>query len=101
MIAKDEAEKVKLAEQFERYHSDLRIHSLEFSPLVDPKEDFFSNFLSYSQGADLSFLGLKCPEGSSCEYEAYFLNLQENTKKVQNIAYVLCGEKMEFRKIFR
>ncbi len=101
MIARDESHKVKLFEQFEKYRTDLRIDQLEFTPLADSEERFFPNFDAYSQGADLSFLGLKYPEGSLEEYEGYLLNLLENTKKVGNIAYVLCGEKIEFRKIFR
>jgi amino acid transporter len=103
MIAKDDAQKEKLLIQFEKYRSELRINNLEFAPLVDAEENFFSNFTPHSQNANLTFLGMKGPDEniSALEYEEYYLNLLENTKSVNNIAYVLCGEKVEFRKIFR
>jgi len=103
MIAKDEAHKSKLFAQFDKYRSELRINQLEFAPLTDPDENFFANFEAHSQGVDLTFLGLKSPEENTSveEYEKYYLNLLANTKGVNNIAYVLCGEKIEFQKIFR
>lgn len=103
MIAKDENHKNKLFAQFDKYRLELRINNLEFAPFADSEEDFFSNFDSQSQGADLTFLGLKSPEENSSleEYEEYYSTLLKNTKGVNNIAYVLCGEKIEFRKIFR
>jgi amino acid transporter len=103
LIAKDDSHKNKLLEQFETYRSELRIKNLEFAPFADTDENFFSHFNAQSQNADLTFLGLKGPEENSSieEYEQYYLNLLEKTKSVSNIAYVLCGEKIEFRKIFR
>jgi hypothetical protein len=103
MIAKDDSHKEKLDIQFEKYRSELRMNNLSFAPFADPEENFFSHFDSHSQEADLTFLGLKKPEENTSveEYEAYYQNLLENTKKTNNIAYVLCGEKIEFRKIFR
>jgi len=103
MIAKDENHKAKLFSQFDKYRAELRINNLEFAPFADPEENFFSNFDTHSQSADLTFLGLKNPESNTSleEYEEYYLNLLEKTKGVNNIAYVLCGEKVEFRKIFR
>lgn len=101
MIVKDEVHKEKLLAQFETYRAQLRIPHLEFVPLVDPEENFFSNFQAHSQQADLTFLGLKSPEDNSIEeYQDYYSNLLEHTKSVNNIAYVLCGEKVEFRKIW-
>lgn len=102
MVARDEIHKIKLHEEFESYRTDLRIKNLEFAPLIDPEENFFANFAAQSQSADLTFLGLKKPEEgtSSAEYEAYYQNVLENTKRVNNIAFVMCGEKIEFRKIF-
>lgn len=103
MIAKDDAHKEKLLAQFEKYRTELRIRNLEFLPFVDLEENFFSNFASHSLKADLTFLGMKGPDEniSAADYEEYYLNLLEKTKSVSNIAYVLCGEKIEFRKIFR
>lgn len=102
MVAKDEAQKNRVTAQFETYRSELRINNLEFEPLYDPEDNFFSNFTTYSQRAALTFLELKGPEkGASVEeYTDYYLKLLENTKRVDNVAYVLCGEKIEFRKIF-
>jgi len=103
MITKEETQKDKLSTQFDKYRSELRINNLEFEPLADPEEQFFTNFDAQSQGADLTFLGLKKPEETTTldEYREYFASLLESTKGVNNIAYVLCGEKVEFRKIFR
>lgn len=103
MIAKDEAHKEKLFAQFDKQKSELRINHLEFAPFADAEENFFSHFDSHSQNADLTFLGLKKPEENTSveEYAQYYLNLLENTKNVNNVAYVLCGEQIEFRNIFR
>ena len=103
MIAKDGNHKEKLDRQFNVYHSELRINNLEFAPILDPNEDFFSNFETHSQDADLTFLGLKKPEEDAIakEYEEYYHNLSQNTKGVKNIAFVLCGEKIKFRNIFK
>lgn len=103
MIVKDEAHREKLHQQFETYHSELRINNLEFIPIVDPNEDFFSNFETHSQNANLTFLGLKKPEESTmaAEYADYYQNLLQNTKGVNNIAFAMCSEKIEFRNIFR
>lgn len=103
ITTKDTPHKDKLIAQFENYRSELRINNLELSHVADAEENFFSNFTTHSQDADLTFLGLKGPEEGTTieEYEEYYKNLLENTKGVSNIAYVLCGEKIEFRKIFR
>jgi amino acid transporter len=103
MIAKDEIHKEKLYQQFEIYRSELRMNNLEFTPIVDPNEDFFSNFEAHSQNADLTFLGLKKPEENAlaAEYAEYYQNLLQNTKGVNNIAFAICNEKVEFRNIFR
>ncbi len=103
MLAKDEAHQNKLHQQFDMYSSELRIKNLEFCPILDPNENFFTNFEAHSQNADLTFLGLKKPEENTTaeEYEEYYQNLSQNTKGVNNIAFVICGEKFEFRNIFR
>jgi amino acid transporter len=103
MIAKDESYQTKLYQQFDMYRSELRINNLEFSPILDPNENFFANFETHSQNADLTFLGLKRPEENTPaeEYEEYYQTLLQNTKGVNNIAFVICGEKIEFRNIFR
>ena len=103
MIAKDEPQKEKLQQQFEKHRSELRIDNLEFTPIVDAKEDFFLNFESYSQQADLTFLGLKKPEETTtaAEYAEYYQDLLQKTKGVNNIAFCVCSEKIEFRNIFR
>jgi hypothetical protein len=103
MIAKDELHKKNLYQQFDTYRCELRINNLEFSPILDPREDFFTNFEAHSQNADLTFLGLKKPEENTSaeEYAEYYQNLLQNTRSVNNIAFVICGEKIEFRNIFR
>jgi amino acid transporter len=102
MIVKDELTKEKLHQQFETYRSDLRIKNLGFAPIVNSNEDFFSNFEAHSQNADLTFLGLKKPDENTvaAEYAEYYQNLLQNTKGVNNIAFAICSEKIEFRNIF-
>lgn len=100
MIAKDEKVEHDLIEQFEKYRSRLRIKDLEFSPIIDAKEDFFSHL--EDQKADLTFLGLMKPTPSTTveKYGEYYKNLLEQTKSIKNIAYVLAGEEIAFRRIF-
>lgn len=102
MAARSEEEKLKFAEQFEKYRVRLRIKNLEFSPILNQDRDFFSILQTESQNADLTFLGLKRPDSATCvnEYADYYVSLLENTRGINNIAYVLSGEKVQFRKIF-
>lgn len=102
MIAKNEKEQTELFRRFEKYRPRLRINNLEFSPILHPEGDFLSNFREESQDADLTFLGLKHPNESTSieEYSDYYLKLLESTEGVNNIAYVLSGEQVQFRKIF-
>ena len=102
MIAQDEELKNEFVAQFQKYRSRLRIKDLEFSPFIDEGGDFFSNFAKSSQATDLTFLGLKKPTEKTTfeEYKDYYLRLLENTQGVSNIAYVLSGERVKFRKIF-
>lgn len=100
MIAKDEKTYEEASEQFEKVGSRLRIKNLEFSPILDPEGDFFANL--QTQKGDLTFLGLKRPAHDTAleEYHDYYLKLLEKTQGVKNIAYVLSGEDLSFRKIF-
>jgi len=102
MMTKNEEQKAKLSMQFHKYKEKLRIKNLEFSVLVDPNQDFFPNLLTHSHDASLTCLGLKKPDATTTveEYTDYYLKLQEQVKGLNNIAYVLCGEKVKFRKIF-
>lgn len=97
-----EEDKVKLMSQFEKYHQRLRIKNLGFSPILKSDTDFFANLAQESQRADLTFLGLKHPKENTTpeEYLDYFTKLLESTKEVSNVAYVLAGEPVKFRKIF-
>jgi amino acid transporter len=103
MIAKNEAHKEKLEQQFESQRSELRIKNLHFFPIVDPNEDFFSNFAIHSQNAGLTFLALKKPEENTtaAEYAEYYQNILQSTKEADNIAFTICNERVEFRDIFR
>lgn len=102
MMTKDEETKTKLAGQFEKYRQRLRIKNLDFCPILKSDGDFFTDLSQESQQADLTFLGLKHPNENTVEseYLDYFTKLIENTKDVNNIAYVLSGEPVKFRKIF-
>lgn len=102
MIVRDEKQRKKLLDQFDKYRTKLRIENLSFDPLVDAESLFFPNFHAYSGDADLTFLGLKKPTETTTveEYKEYYLRLLENTSDLNNVAYVLCGERVKFRKIF-
>lgn len=102
MVTKDAENKQELIEQFEKYRSRLRIKNLEFFPILNPEGDFFSNLAHESQNADLTFLGLKQPDESTRveEYADYYLKLLEKTQGITNVAYVLSGEQVQFKKIF-
>lgn len=102
MLIKDETQKEELFSQFSKYKSRLRIKNLEFSPLVDPSGDFFSTLGHSSQKGDLTFLGLKRPNETTTveEYAEYYDKLLQATQEIPNIAYVLSGEQVRFRRIF-
>ena len=102
MIVRSEELKAKPIERFEKYRSRLRIPRLSYELIIDPLGGFFPNLLSHSSDADLTFLGLKKPdEGTShAEYKEYYQRLLENTHFLNNVAFVLRGEKVKFRKIF-
>lgn len=102
VIAKSEQEQKELLERFEKYREKLRIKNLQFTPMLRPDGDFFTNLTSESRHRDLTFLGLKQPEPgcSADEYATYFETLLDKTKDIDNIAYVLAGESVQFRKIF-
>ncbi len=101
-ITDDEESKENLFNQFEKYRTRLRIKNLEFLPLLGSEADFFSSLANRSQGADLTFIGLRRPTETTTveEYTKYYQKLLEDTRDVSNIAYVLSGESMKFRKIF-
>jgi amino acid transporter len=102
MIVQDEEERKELFTQFEKYRLKLRIKNLCFSPIIDPNKDFFTALQRESQSADLTFLGLKRPNETTNleEYTQYYQKLLESTQSIDNIAYVLAGEQIQFRKIF-
>jgi len=102
VISKDEENKQSLIDQLEKYRARLRIKNLEFSALVEPVGSFFSCLAKSSKDADLTFLGLRRPDAATSvdEYTDYYAKLMENTRGLNNIAYVLSGENVRFRKIF-
>ncbi len=102
VIVKDEKEKEAAFKQFLKYKERIRIHNLEFFPIIDPEGRFFLNLLKHSQDADITYVGLRRPEllESSSDYSMYCNNIFEKTKEVNNIAFILTGEQMKFEKIF-
>lgn len=102
IIAKNEAVQKALEAQFGKYQTKLRIDQLSFQALIDTQERFFFNLMQNSADADLTLLGLKKPRLNSdvALYKSYFLKILESTQDLKNIAYVLSGEKVRFRKIF-
>ncbi len=102
IIVKDEKEKELIFKQFIKYKEQIRIKNLFFTPIIDPENRFFLNLLKFSQDADLTYLGMRKPEveESALEYCNYCNTLFEKTKEINNIAYILTGEEMNFQKIF-
>lgn len=102
VIVKDEKEKQAVFKQFLKYKEKIRINNLDFLPIIDQEGRFFLNLLKHSQDADITYLGVRRPglHESSAEYSKYCNNLFEQTKEVNNIAFILTGEQMNFEKIF-
>jgi hypothetical protein len=102
MMVKDEAKKAQFLRQFEKYRSRLSIKNLEFHVIVSTEGDFFKGLLQTTENGELTFLGLKRPNSSTKieEYIDYYDKLLESTKEVSNLAYILSGEPVKFRKIF-
>jgi len=101
-LAKSQQELDQLSHVFGRYQKKLRIKNLTFSPILDEKGDFFGSLITHSKDADFTFLGLRSigEEETDKQFETYFSNLVEKTSPVPNIAFVLAGEKLSFKKIF-
>lgn len=102
MIAKNEKHKERLTKYFTRLQSKLRIKNLEFAPIVDKEDQFFQSLHQNTPAANLTFLGLKKPDATTSveDYKEYYLRLLNKTESLDNVTYVLCGEKIKFRKIF-
>lgn len=69
----------------------------------DLKNDIFKDTIQKSsQNSDLIFLGLRAPfkEETSEHYAKYYENLIEKIKNFPTTIFVLCGEDLEFSKIF-
>ncbi|MFA5250533.1 MAG: amino acid permease [Parachlamydiales bacterium] len=101
-VVKTPEEQLKISSFFIRHQKKLRIKELVFHPIVDAEKVFFSNLLSSSLDADLTFIGLRRPQESETleEYRSYYLKVFEGTKDLKNIVFVLTGEKIKFEKIF-
>lgn len=102
-IVKSEEARSRALEFFPEYNKILRLSNLSFNPLVDTDEDFYSNVVKYSSDSNITFLGLRIPNENetSEEYAKYYRDVVMKTDKIDNIAYVLAGEKMDFSKIFQ
>lgn len=102
VILKDEKDKEVIYKNFIKYKEKIRISNLEFSPIIDPEGRFYLNLLKHSQDADLTYLGMRRPldTDSPLEYAEYCQNIFEKTKDINNIAFILTGEEMNFQKIF-
>jgi len=100
-IVQNETSRIHMTKLFDKYHKVLRFKNLHFKPYIDETTDFYSHIADYSTDADLTFLGLRAPapNESNREYEAYYNTLMEKTEGIQNVAYVLAGENLNFQKI--
>lgn len=101
-LVKNETAQAHMSKLFEKYHSVLRFKNLYFKPYIDETTDFYSHLSDYSTDADLTFLGLRAPMKNEpiASYENYYNTLIEKTARIQSVAYVLAGEKLDFQKIF-
>ncbi|MCI5052011.1 MAG: amino acid permease [Simkaniaceae bacterium] len=101
IIPSEEKEK-QLTAIYDRAQKRMRLRNLLFKPIIDPDVHFFANFEKASADADFTYIGLRHQqEGESDDaYEGYINNLIQGTAQVENIAYVLAGEEMNFTKIF-
>lgn len=100
-LVKDKEMQAKKTLQFDRYQKRLRMKNLAFLPIVDPELEFVSALSKYSADADLTFLGLRAPDGDKPEeYQKYYENFMKQTNELKNIVFVLAGEDLSFEKIF-
>ncbi|MCB1084560.1 MAG: amino acid permease [Chlamydiia bacterium] len=100
-LVSGEAEKIHMTKLFNQYHAVLRFNNLSFMAYIDEKTDFYAHISEYSTDADLTFLGLRppLPNESPKEYAEYYSMIIHQTKSLENVAYVLAGEKLNFQGI--
>lgn len=101
-IVADKAKEKKLIHVFERYREKMRLSDVLFESIIDPEEKFFSDLMLYSNDADFTFLGFRgFQQGESVEdYTRYLSHLDEKTKELKNVAFVLARQDLDFLKIF-
>ena len=101
-LIRDEEELEKLTGLFEKYEKKLRIKKLVFCPILDEAGSFLSNLIEHSEDADFTFLGLRAAREDETdeEFVSYFSNLAAGVSPIPNMAFVLAGEQLSFKKIF-
>ncbi|MBN2478784.1 MAG: amino acid permease [Parachlamydiales bacterium] len=101
-IVENKEKKDQVVNVFEKFNRRMRVKNLVFYPFIDPENQFVSNLLKHSSDADLTFIGLKkhSPEKSLDDYRNYYINLFDSLKDLNNVAFVLSGENINFEKIF-
>ena len=97
-LVKNQAAKAHMTALFEKYYAVLRFENLKFKAYIDESTDFYDHIADYSTDADLTFLGLKAPDGNP--YTHYYKHLMKQTERIPNVAYVLAGENLNFQGIF-
>ena len=88
---------------FQNYMKALRFKELAFKFYLNGSENFYSYITKYAKDTDLTFLGLRPPKRKERphEYGYHLKKILEKTEKINAIAYVLAGEKLNFQKIFK
>lgn len=101
-LVKNKAAEMHMTKLFEKYHSALRFDNLCFKPYMNETTDFYSHISDYSTEADLTFLGLRAPlpHEKLEDYADYYKTLMQKTSGMENVAYILAGEKLNFQRIF-
>ena len=89
--------------RYSEYSKKLRLKNFYFEPITDSDtKDFHFAISKYSTNVDLTFIGMRIPEKNEKmhNYSTYLQNMFDKTRALQNVAYIMAGEKISFRKIF-
>jgi len=102
-IVKKQEEKTQIVNYLNTFSNSLRIKNLQPRVILDERKDYYSNLIKNSNSPHLTFLGMRPPhikDETEEDYANYLSTVLNKTKDLKNIAFVLTGEKTEFKKIF-
>lgn len=99
---KNTEEKEPLQEQFNRYYSLVKVKNLKLDLIQNTSLSFYQTLSARTLANTLTFVGIRAPFEDELyqDYKTYLDNLFIGTAPIQNVIYILAGEKLNFLKIF-